>query len=350
MKAKLKEIALIVNAEKIIGNQNAEVTNISPIEKAVHGDLTFIANKKYLKYLKFTKATAVILNKPAQNTDVNQLIVNNPYLAYAKVLTIFTQKNVSYSGISRKAEVSESAIFTDKNSISVYPFVYIGNNSKIGKNVIIYPNVFIGDNVIIGDNTTIYSNVSIYNKTIIGNHVVIHSGTTIGSDGYGYAQDEKIHHKIPQIGNIIIEDYVEIGANCAIDRGALNSTIIRKGCKIDNLVHIAHNVEIGENSLIIAQVGISGSCKLGNNVILAGQVGVAGHLNIGNNVMVGAQSGIGKSLPDNSIVSGSPVVAHSKWLKWAVKYSELPETIRKEKKLEDTVKKLNSNISGDKNV
>ncbi len=348
MEVKLKDIALFINAE-IIGDENAVVNNISPIEKAKKGDLTFIANKKYYQYLDKCNATAVILNRSQENVNINQIIVKDPYLAYAKILTFFINKPVKLKGISNKAEISENVKFKDKSKVSIYPFVYIGYNTNIGENVVIYPHVFIGDNVTIGNNVTVYSNVSIYKDTKIGNNINIHSGTVIGSDGYGYAKDGKKYFKIPQIGNVIIEDNVEIGANCTIDRGALNSTIIKQGTKLDNLVHIAHNVEIGENCAIVAQVGISGSSKIGDNVILAGQVGVAGHIKIGHNVMVGAQSGIGKTLPDNSIVSGSPAVPHNKWLKWAVTYQELPNAIKKIKKLEKAIEQLKSQISGDKN-
>jgi UDP-3-O-[3-hydroxymyristoyl] glucosamine N-acyltransferase len=337
---KLSQLSTLINGE-LFGDENARVNNISTIESAKKGDLTFIANKKYLNYIYKTEATAVIVNKHIKDASVNQIVVDNPYLAYAKILTFFTQKEVKHSGISSQAYISENVKFEDSSNITIYPFVFVGSNSEIGKNVIIHSNVSIGESVKIGDNVTIYPNVSIYDNSVIGNNVIIHSGSVIGSDGYGYAKDGEKNFKIPQIGNVIIKDFVEIGANCTIDRGALKSTIIKKGVKLDNIVHVAHNVEIGENSLIVAQVGISGSSKIGKNVILAGQVGVAGHLKIGNNVMVGAQSGIGKDLPDNSVVSGSPAVEHSKWLRWAVSYFKLPELIKKVNKIEKLLEKKN---------
>ncbi len=330
MEIKLKEIAQLINGE-LYGDGEIIIRNIAPIEKAQKGDITFLSNKKYKPFLKKTKASAVILEKK-EDIDISQIVVNNPYLAYAKLLTFFTKKEITHFGISEKATIDKSAKISEK--VSIYPNVYIGKNVEIGEDCIIYPGVFIGDNTKIGKNCLIYANVSIYHDTIIGNNVIIHAGTVIGSDGFGYAKDGDKYFKIPQIGNVIIEDDVEIGANCTIDRGAINSTIIRKGTKIDNLVQIAHNVEIGENSAIVAQVGISGSTKLGNCVVLAGQVGVAGHLKIGNRVMVGAQSGVGKDLKDNSIVSGSPAIDHKKWLRWAVSYEKLPDLIKKVNELE----------------
>ena len=336
MEISLKEV-LKITGGRLIGDENLRIKKISPIDKAEPGDITFLTNKKYIPYLKHTKASAIILDREIKNLEIAQIVSNNPYLAYAKLLTFFTRKDIEHTGVSPNAFVDESSIIPE--NITVYPGVYIGKNVKIGENTIIYPNVVIGDNCKIGDNCIIYANVSIYHDTIIGNNVIIHAGTVIGSDGFGYAKDGEKYFKIPQIGNVIIEDDVEIGANCTIDRGAIESTKIGKGVKIDNLVQIAHNVEIGENSVIVAQVGISGSTKIGKNVVLAGQVGVAGHIKIGDNVMVGAKSGIGRSLKDGSIVSGIPVIDHKKWLKWAVSYEKLPEIIKKVKELEKKINK-----------
>ncbi len=333
MEISIRQLAKLIGG-RVVGNPEEKVSNLATIDKADKGDLTFIANKKYLKYLKTTKASAVIIEEPVKDSDVNQIVVENAYLSYAKILTYFTRQEVKHTGISEKAYISENVKIHNREKISVFPFVFVGENSEIGENVIIHPNVTIGKNVVIGKNVIIHSSVTVYDNSIIGNNVIIHSGSVIGSDGYGYAKDGDEYFKIPQIGNVIIKDNVEIGANCTIDRGAINSTVIGKGVKIDNLVHIAHNVEIGDNSAIVAQVGISGSTKVGKNVILAGQVGVAGHLKIGDNVMVGAQSGIAKDIPDNSVISGSPAVEHSKWLKWAVSYYKLPQLFARIKKLE----------------
>ncbi len=336
MEFTLKEIVKITGG-KIIGDENVKIENIAPIDKAKEGDITFLVNKKYIPYAKKTKASAIFVGKELKDIKTSQIVTDNPYLACAKLLTFFTKREIKHLGISDKAFVDNSTKLPE--NISIYPFVYIGKNVEIGENTIIYPHVFIGDNCKIGKNCIIYSNVSIYNNSFIGNNVIIHAGTVIGSDGFGYAQDGEKHFKIPQIGNVIIEDDVEIGANCTIDRGAIEYTKIGKGTKIDNLVQIAHNVEIGENSIIIAQVGISGSTKIGKNVILAGQVGVAGHIKIGDYVKVGAQSGIAKSLKDKEIVSGSPAIDHKKWLKWAVSYEKLPELIKKVNELEKKINK-----------
>ncbi len=336
MELSLKEIVKITGG-KIIGDENIKVKNIAPIDKAKEGDITFLVNKKYIPFAKTTKASAIFVQKEIRGINAAQIVSENPYLAYAKLLTFFTKKEIKHIGISPQAFIESSAKISQ--NISIYPFVYVGKNVEIGENTIIYPHVYIGDNCKIGSNCIISANVSIYHDTIIGNNVIIHAGTVIGSDGFGYARDGEKHYKIPQIGNVIIEDDVEIGANCTIDRGAIEYTKICKGTKIDNLVQIAHNVEIGENSIIVAQVGISGSTKIGKNVILAGQVGVAGHIKIGNNVMVGAQSGIGKSLKDGEIVSGSPAIDHKKWLRWAVSYEKLPEIIKKVNELEKKISK-----------
>ncbi len=336
MEISLKEV-LKITGGRLIGDENLKIKKISPIDKAEPGDITFLTNKKYIPYLKHTKASAIILDREIKNLEIAQIVSNNPYLAYAKLLTFFTKKDIEHTGVSPNAFVDENSIIPE--NVTVYPGVYIGKNVKIGENTIIYSNVVIGDNCKIGDNCIIYANVSIYHDTIIGNNVIIHAGTVIGSDGFGYAKDGEKYFKIPQIGNVIIEDDVEIGANCTIDRGAIECTRIGKGVKIDNLVQIAHNVEIDENSVIVAQVGISGSTKIGKNVVLAGQVGVAGHIKIGDNVMVGAKSGIGRSLKDGSIVSGIPVIDHKKWLKWAVSYEKLPELIKKVKELEKKINK-----------
>ena len=337
MELTLKEIIKITGG-RIVGDENVKIRNIAPIDKAKEGDITFLVNKKYIPFAKTTQASAIFVERELQDVKTSQIVSDNPYLAYAKLLTFFTKKEIQHTGISDKAFVSSDTKIPEE--VSIYPYVYIGENVEIGENTIIYPHVFIGDNCKIGSNCIIYSNVSIYRDTIIGNNVIIHAGTVIGSDGFGYAKDGDKYYKIPQIGNVIIEDDVEIGANCTIDRGAIECTRIGRGTKIDNLVQIAHNVEIGENSVIVAQVGISGSTKIGKSVVLAGQVGVAGHIKIGDNVMVGAKSGIGRSLKDGEIVSGIPVIDHKKWLRWAVSYEKLPELIKKVKELEKMIDKL----------
>ena len=336
MELTLKEIVKITGG-KIIGDENVKIRNIAPIDKAKEGDITFLVNKKYIPFVKTTKASAIFVDKELKDVKISQIVSDNPYLAYAKLLTFFTKKEIKHTGISEKAIVEPSAKIAKE--VTIYPNVYIGKNVEIGENTIIYPNVFIGDNSKIGKSCLIYANVSIYHDTIIGNNVIIHSGTVIGSDGFGYAKDGEKYYKIPQIGNVIIEDDVEIGANCTVDRGAIEYTKIGKGVKIDNLVQIAHNVEIGENSVIVAQVGISGSTKIGKSVVLAGQVGIAGHLKIGDRVMVGAKSGIGKSLKDGEIVSGIPAIDHKKWLRWAVSYEKLPDLIKKVNEIEKKFKK-----------
>ncbi len=333
---KLEDIAKLVNGE-VSGDPEIEIKGVSGILDANPGDITFISSKKYIKEISNCKASALIVKEPIEGISISQLKVSNPYLAFAKLLEYFYVKPFPYKGISKSAIISDKA--TIGNKVTIFPSAFISEGVVIGDETIIYPFVYIGENSKIGENCIIYPNVTIRENVKIGNKVIIHSGTVIGSDGFGYVFDNGVHNKIPQVGGVIIEDNVEIGSNVSIDRATLGNTIIGKGTKIDNLSQIAHNVKIGSNSLIIAQVGIAGSTEIGDYVTLGGQVGIADHSKIESQTMIGAQSGIMGNVP-KGIYSGSPASPHSEWLKAQAIFAKLPEMHKKIKELEDKIKEL----------
>ena len=308
--------------DKIIGKSNIIINKISSIENAISGSITFIDNKKYFKRLNTTKASACIiseniLSKLKLSKDLSFLVSKSPYLSYVKLLNIF-YPDVKSSKKDKKKDIVVS------NSSEVSNYVDLKSNVSIGDKTVINSFSSIGPNVHIGKNCFIGNNVSITNS-YIGNNVIIQDGAIIGQDGFGYVFDGKKYIKVPQIGIVKIDDDVEIGSNCAIDRGSLNFTEIKKGVKIDNLVHIAHNVVIGENTVIAGQTGIAGSSIIGKNVLMGGQVGISGHLHISDNVQIGAQSGVTKNISKNSIVSGTPSVNLKTYLKQAVMLKKMVE-------------------------
>ncbi len=300
------EVAKLVSG-KVIGDENVEVSGISGIKEATEGDVTFLANEKYIHLLETTKASVIITSPDMKLPQINKTLIltENPSLAFARLVEHWFPQEVDHpKGIHPTAIIGENVQLGENVAIGAY--VVIEKNVKIGGNTIIYAGSYIGHDTKIGDDCLIYPNVSIRERIIIGNRVIIHSGTVIGSDGFGFATVKGVHHRIPQIGTVVIEDDVEIGANVTIDRARFDKTVIGRGTKIDNLVQIAHNVIIGENAIIVAQSGISGSTVIGNGVILAGQTGVVGHISIGDGAVVGAQSGVTKSVPPGAVVLGSP--------------------------------------------
>ena len=294
-----------------------------PLKKQIEGDITFIANKKYLKKLNLTKASAILASPQTVAEGKNLVIVADPYAAFGKLLTLFYPLEHGRSGVSPDAYIEEGAIVSPEATI--FPRAFIGKGATIGKGVVIYPGVFIGSNASIGDDSILYANVTVYHSCIIGKRVILHSGVVVGADGFGFASPGKDNTKIPQVGFVQIDDDVEIGANTTIDRAALGRTWIQRNVKIDNLVQIAHNVVIGENSAIAAQVGISGSTNLGKGVMVGGQAGMVGHINIGDNVMIAAASSIHKNIKSGQIVGGSPQLPHKQWLKVLACWVKLPE-------------------------
>ncbi len=340
MKFTAEQIAEILEGE-VVGNKNAEVHTLSKIEEGSNGSLTFLANPKYQSFIYTTKATITIVNKtfePEQKIETTLIKVDDAYKSFSKLLEYYNQVKLMKSGIEQPSVISEKVVYGD--GLYLGSFAYIGKNVTIGENVKIYPNSFIGDNVVIGNNCVFFAGAKIYSETEIGNNCTIHSGTIIGSDGFGFAPAEDgTYNKVPQIGNVILEDNVEIGACTTIDRATLGSTIIRKGAKLDNQIQIAHNVEIGENTVIAAQTGIAGSTKIGKNCQIGGQVGIAGHLIIGNNVRVQAQSGIGRNIKDGETLQGSPTFGYSDFSKSYVHFKNLPKIVSQ---IEELKKKINN--------
>lgn len=328
MKFTAAQIAGILEGE-VIGNQDAEVFKLSKIEEGTEGSLTFLANPKYNNYIYSTQATITIVNhtfEPEQDITTTLIKVEDAYQSFSKLLEYYNQVKLMKSGIEQPSVISENVVYgTD---LYLGSFCYVGKNVTIGNNVKIYPNSFIGDNVTIGDNCVFFAGVRIYSETEIGNNCTIHSGTIIGSDGFGFApQEDGTFTKVPQIGNVIIEDNVEIGACTTVDRATLGSTIIRKGVKLDNHIQVAHNVEIGENTVIAAQTGIAGTTKIGKNCLIGGQVGFAGHLVIGDGVKIQAQSGIGKNIEAGEVVQGSPAFNYGDFAKSFVHFRNLPKIV-----------------------
>ena len=329
MKFTAEQIANILEGE-VVGNPNAEVSTLSKIEEGVNGSLTFLSNPKYIHFIYTTKASVTIVNKNfvAESPISTTLIkVDDAYGAFAKVLTYYAQAiNNSKKGIEQPGYITDDLQYGE--DLYLGSFTYIGKNVKLGKNVKIYPNCFIGDNVTVGDNMLMHSGVRIYADTVIGNNCCLHSGVIIGADGFGFAPNaNNAYDKIPQIGNVILEDDIEVGAGTTIDRATMGSTIIRNGVKLDNQIQIAHNVEIGENTVIAAQTGIAGSTKIGKNCIIGGQVGISGHIVIGNNVRIQAQSGVTKSLKDEEVIQGTPAFNYNDFSKSYVHFKNLPKIV-----------------------
>ena len=328
MKFTAEQIAGILDGE-VIGNPNAEVYKLAKIEEGIKGSLTFLSNPKYQNYIYSTQATITIVNKnfePEQEITTTLIKVDDAYNAFSKLLEYYNQVKLMKSGIEQPSVISENVHYGE--NLYLGSFSYVGKNVTIGNDVKIYPNSFIGDNVVIGNDCVFFAGVRIYSETIIGNNCTIHSGSIIGSDGFGFApQEDGTYSKIPQIGNVILENNVEVGACTTIDRATLGSTIIRKGVKLDNQIQIAHNVEIDENTVIASQTGIAGSTKIGKNCMIGGQVGIVGHITIGDGVRIQAQSGIGKSLKDGEVVQGSPAFNYGDFSKSFVHFRNLPKIV-----------------------
>ena len=338
MKFTAEQIAGILEGE-VVGNPNAEVSKLSKIEEGAEGSLTFLSNKKYNNYIYTTKATITIVNKtfvPEGVITTTLIKVDDAYLSFSKLLEFYNQAKSNKVGIEQPSVISENVKYGDNFYLG--SFAYIGTNVTMGDNVKIYPNCFIGDNVVIGNNVTIFAGAKVFSETEIGNNVAVHSGAVLGGDGFGFAPNpDGTYSKIPQIGNLIIEDNVNIGAGTTIDRATMGSTIIRKGVKLDNQIQVGHNVEIGENTVIAAQTGIAGSTKIGKNCMIGGQVGFAGHITVGNNVHIQGKTGVTKSVKDGEILQGNPAMSYKEYYKSYVHFKNLPTIVDDLEKL-----KLNS--------
>jgi UDP-3-O-[3-hydroxymyristoyl] glucosamine N-acyltransferase len=314
---------------EVEGNPETKVSDVSKIEEGKPGTLCFLANPKYEKYLYTTGASIVIVNrdlKPSEPVNATLIRVDDSYKAFASLLELYNSFKPLKTGIEQPSSIAPSAKLGE--NVYIGAFSYISENATIGNNVKIYPQTYIGENVSIGENTIIFAGVRIYHECKIGSNCIIHSNSVIGADGFGFApqSEDNNYKKIPQIGNVIIEDFVEIGAVATVDRATMGSTIIHKGVKIDNMVHIAHNVEIGENTVMAAQTGIAGSTKVGRDCMFAGQVGLAPHITVANGVKLGAKAGVNSSIKkENDIMIGAPAQNYSEFMKCFVVFRRLPE-------------------------
>jgi len=341
---KLRDLAQKLSCQ-LEGEGDLEIRGVSGICEAKEGELTFVAHPRYLKHLDQTEASAIILSHADPPSPKPSLRTDNPYLAFAKAIEVLHPRPRPSAGIHPTAVLEEGVRVGE--GVSIGAFTFVGRDAKIGDRSVLFPQVFVGQGSHIGAECLLYPQVAVREGVWIGDRVIIHSGAVLGSDGFGYAKDPMgRYHKIPQIGGIFIEDEVEIGANVSIDRATLGHTRIARGTKIDNLVQIAHNVEIGQDSIVIAQVGIAGSTKIGSRVTLAGQVGIIGHIEIGDDCIVGSQSGVGESLKPGSVVTGSPAVPHGLFRRMAVALPRVPEMLRSIRTIEKRLLDLEKRGSG----
>lgn len=333
------QIAGILEGE-VEGNPEIAVHKLAKIEEGEKGSLTFLANPKYTQYIYSTEASITIVNKdfvPEQALSTTLIKVEDAYKSFSKLLEYYNQVKFNKIGIENPVYLSESAEYGAEFYMGA--FSYLGSNVRIGNQVKIFPNVYIGDNVRIGDNVIVFAGAKIYSETVIGNNCVIHSGAILGADGFGFAPGPNGEYsKIPQTGNVVLEDNVDVGAGTTIDRATLGSTILRRGVKLDNQIQIAHNVEIGENTVIAAQTGIAGSTKIGRNCMIGGQVGIVGHIIIGNRVKIQAQSGIGRNIKDDEVLQGSPALNYGEFNKSYVHFKNLPRIVNRINDLEKDAK------------
>ncbi|MGO1730074.1 MAG: UDP-3-O-(3-hydroxymyristoyl)glucosamine N-acyltransferase [Psychroflexus halocasei] len=341
MKFTANQIAEILNGE-IVGNSEAVVSKLSKIEEGEEGSLTFLSNPKYTNYVHSTNASVCIVNKdfePKENTSVTLIKVEDSYEAFSKLLGYYEEfKKTKKLGVEDPHFMGEDVSLGE--DIYIGAFSYIGNNAKIGNKVSIHPNSYIGDNVEIGNNTVIYPGSKVFSDCIIGKNCVLHGGVIIGADGFGFTPNDKgVFTKVPQTGNVIIEDDVDVGAGTTIDRATLGSTIIRKGVKLDNQIQIAHNVEIGEHTAIAAQTGIAGSTRIGKHCIIGGQVGIVGHIKIGDHVRIQAQTGVGKNVKDGQAIQGTPALGYSDFNKSYVHFRNLPKIVNQLNSIEKKISK-----------
>ena len=342
---KVKDIAEVIGGV-VKGDGNLVINDVSGLDTAEEGDISFLSSQKFLDLARSSKASCLI-TKSSFSIEGKTLIYSEyPHIDFIKVINLFHPPEKIKPGISEFAVVSDDVTFG--NNVSIAPFVVIERGVVIGNNVRIGPFTFLGRNVKLGNNVELKAQVTVLDRTIIGDRVIVHSGTVIGSDGYAYVTKDKKHHKIPQIGNVVIEDDCEIGANVTIDRASFGATRIKRGTKLDNLVQVGHNVTIGEDSLIVAQVGIAGSCQIGNNVILAGQVGVADHLKVGDGAIVAAQGGVTKDIPPDAIYSGYPARDHNCARRIYAASAKLPELLKRVKKIEKALDAIEKQVGQNK--
>jgi UDP-3-O-[3-hydroxymyristoyl] glucosamine N-acyltransferase len=340
--ATLEELAALVGG-KVEGDGSLPIRGIASLEEAGEGEITFVAEIKHSRRLEKSGASAAIVPANLPSCPKPLIRTPNPYLAYAKVQAFFQQKPFSPRGVDSRAFIGGGVKIG--RDVSIYPFVHVGEGCEIGDRAVLYPGVYLGESVRVGEGSVLYPNVVVMDRCVVGKRVILHPGTVIGSDGFGFARDGAKFVKIPQVGIVVIEDDVEIGANCAVDRAAMGKTWIKRGVKTDNLIQIGHNVTVGEDTVIVAQVGIAGSTEIGNRVALGGQVGVVGHIKIGDGAMIGAQAGVGQDVAPGQILSGSPAFPHREWLRAQAAFQKLPEMKRILVDLEKRMKQIEEAIS-----
>ena len=334
---KLEQVASLVSGT-LEGEGSIEINGVRGVHDAKEGDITFLMQNKYLDVLKKSKASAVFVVKPVE-VSIPQIVVAKPELAFARLVKELHPEPRPQPGIHSSVVIGKKVVLGENVTLSAG--VCIGDDVSIGNDVVLYPNVVIGNDCKVDDHCTLHPNVTLYRNTEMGRHVIVHAGTVIGADGFGYTLDEKgCHYKINQFGRVVIEDFVEIGANSCIDRAAMDTTLIKAGTKIDNLVQVAHNCTVGNHSILVAQVGLAGSCRLGHHVVLAGQVGLADHVTLGNQVTVTAKSGTFRDLENNAVVSGWPAVPTGTWKRYVATLPKLPDLARKVKELESRLREI----------
>jgi len=337
-KKRLAELAVLVQGE-LVGDPELLIGGVADFDNAIAGEITFVADLKRGARLEECKASAIIVPLAVTEISSPAIRVKNPYLAAARIHALFADEPFVATGIDARAVIGHDCHIPAE--VSVGPLAYLGNRVRLGQRVTLHPGVVVYDDAVIGDDVVLYANVTIGHGCQIGSRVIIHSGAVIGSDGFGYATEANGHHvKRPQVGVVQIDDDVEIGANACIDRATFGKTWIKRGTKIDNLVQLGHNVVIGEDALLVAQVGIAGSATTGNSVVLGGQVGVAGHIHLGDRVMIAAMSGVHSNLDPGTIVAGIPAIPHKTWLRASAAYAKLPEMVRELRELRRKVAEL----------
>ncbi len=343
--AKLEVLAELVGGN-LIGDPDLEIRAVAPLDKAEEGEIAFLSNPRYLKLVPECRASAIILPPGVEFPCAAAIVCRNPYLAFAQILTFLTLSPSQAKGVMAGSSIAQSAVLG--NDVTVYPGCVVGEHVRIGDGVILYPNVVLYEGVEIGDNSLLHAGVVVREDCRIGANVIIQPKAVIGGDGFGFAPDGEAYFKIPQVGVVVIEDDVEIGANTCIDRATLGETRIRRGTKIDNLVQVGHNVVIGENTIIVSQVGVSGSTEIGRHCTFGGQTGIAGHLKIGDNVTIAAKGGVGSDLKPNQLLSGVPVIPHRQWLKASLTFGHLPEMRHDLSQLQNRVKMLEEQMGKDR--
>jgi len=338
----LGELARAVGGQ-VNGKADTVISGASSLEQAQSGELAYVEGDRFMKAALDSKAAAFVVEKPFSGISRPQLVVASPKYAFARLVQQFFTAPYKARGIAQ--QISQGTGVQIGPDVSIWPFVTLGDRVRIGARVTLYPGVFIGDDSVVEDDSLLYPNVTVRERCTIGKRVIIHSGTVIGSDGFGYVQQEGRHHKIPQIGTVVIEDDVELGANVTVDRATFGRTVIQRGAKVDNLVQIAHNVTVGEHNILVAQVGIAGSTTLGSHVVVGGQAGLADHIQIGDRVMIAARSGVNRSLTSNQIVSGTPAMPHEVSIKAQAVVPRLPELRQQVRELLQRVSALEARTS-----